>query len=195
MVEARRPDDRSRLAFVDALKALAFQLIVLHHLAFYGPMSDHAYPLAPVLMTWLSQDARMAVQAFLVIAGFLAARSIAPNGALLSNEPFVLMQQRYLKLVTPFLAAVVIGIVCAAIARELMVHDSIPGPPTLPQILAHASRDTELRPGDVLGSGTVGTGCILELTPDAVGGWLKPGDQVTLWVECLGSLHNLVSGR
>lgn len=138
MVEARRPDDRSRLAFVDALKALAFQLIVLHHLAFYGPMSDHAYPLAPVLMTWLSQDARMAVQAFLVIAGFLAARSIAPNGALLSNEPFVLLQQRYLKLVTPFLAAVVIGIVCAAIARELMVHDSIPGPPTLPQILAHA---------------------------------------------------------
>ncbi len=138
MAAARVPDAVSRLAFVDALKALAFQLIVLHHLAFYGPMSDHAYPLAPVLMTWLSQDARMAVQAFLVIAGFLAARSIAPNGALLSNEPFVLLQQRYLKLVTPFLAAVVIGIVCAAIARELMVHDSIPGPPTLPQILAHA---------------------------------------------------------
>ncbi|HEY8506638.1 MAG TPA: fumarylacetoacetate hydrolase family protein, partial [Gemmataceae bacterium] len=31
---------------------------------------------------------------------------------------------------------------------------------TWPQILAHASRDTELRPGDVIGSGTVGTGCI-----------------------------------
>ena len=37
---------------------------------------------------------------------------------------------------------------------------------TWPQILAHASRDTWLRPGDVLGSGTVGTGCILELTPE-----------------------------
>ena len=36
------------------------------------------------------------------------------------------------------------------------------------------------RPGDVLGSGTVGTGCILELTPEAVGGWLKPGDVVEL---------------
>jgi peptidoglycan/LPS O-acetylase OafA/YrhL len=132
------PGVAGRLAFVDALKALAFQLIVLHHLAFYGPMSDHAYALAPVLMTWLSQDARMAVQAFLVIAGFLAARSIAPSGAMLSNEPVVLLQQRYLKLVTPFLAAVLIGIACAAIARELMVHDSIPGRPTLPQILAHA---------------------------------------------------------
>src|SRR5207253_8415962 len=51
---------------------------------------------------------------------------------------------------------------------------------TWPQLIAHASRDTRLRPGDVLGSGTVGTGCILELTPDEVGGWLKPGDVVTL---------------
>ncbi len=46
--------------------------------------------------------------------------------------------------------------------------------------LAHASRDADLRPGDVLRSGTVGTGCILELTPEAVGGWLKPGDVVEL---------------
>ena len=63
---------------------------------------------------------------------------------------------------------------------------------TWPQLLAHASRDTELRPGDVIGSGTVGTGCILELTPEAVGGWLKAGDQVELWVEGLGVLRNPV---
>ncbi len=61
---------------------------------------------------------------------------------------------------------------------------------TWPQLLAHASRDTELRPGDVLGSGTVGTGCILELTPEAVGGWLKPGDVVELTIERLGTLRN-----
>ena len=46
---------------------------------------------------------------------------------------------------------------------------------TWPQLLAHASRDTELRPGDVLGSGTVGTGCILELTPEAVGRLAQAG--------------------
>ena len=63
---------------------------------------------------------------------------------------------------------------------------------TWPQILAHASRDAPLRPGDVLGSGTVGTGCILELTPEAVGGWLKPGDVVELTVERLGTLRNHV---
>jgi fumarylacetoacetate (FAA) hydrolase len=63
---------------------------------------------------------------------------------------------------------------------------------TWPQLLAHASRDATLRPGDVLGSGTVGTGCILELTPEAVGGWLQPGDLVELTVERLGTLRNRV---
>jgi fumarylacetoacetate (FAA) hydrolase len=66
---------------------------------------------------------------------------------------------------------------------------------TWPQLLAHASRDASLRPGDVFGSGTVGTGCILELTPDAVGGWLKPGDIVELTVERLGTLRNRVVAR
>jgi fumarylacetoacetate (FAA) hydrolase len=63
---------------------------------------------------------------------------------------------------------------------------------TWPQLLAHASRDTWLRPGDVIGSGTVGTGCILELTPEAVGGWLQPGDVVELTAERLGTLRNRV---
>jgi fumarylacetoacetate (FAA) hydrolase len=61
-----------------------------------------------------------------------------------------------------------------------------------PQLLAHASRDVQLYPGDVLGSGTVGTGCILELTPEAVGGWLKPGDVVELTIERIGTLRNRV---
>ena len=66
---------------------------------------------------------------------------------------------------------------------------------TWPQLLAHASRDTELRPGDVLGSGTVGTGCILELTPETVGGWLKAGDVVELSIERIGTLRNRVVER
>ena len=66
---------------------------------------------------------------------------------------------------------------------------------TWPQILAHASRDADLRPGDVIGSGTVGTGCILELTPEAVGGWLKPGDVVELTIEGIGTLRTPVVAR
>lgn len=66
---------------------------------------------------------------------------------------------------------------------------------TWPQLLAHASRDTTLLPGDVLGSGTVGSGCILELTPAATGGWLKSGDVVQLEIERLGVLQNYVASR
>ena len=56
-------------------------------------------------------------------------------------------------------------------------------------IVAHAARNTELRPGDVLGSGTVGTGCILE---HGDGRWLQPGDVVELEVEGIGVLRNAV---
>ncbi|MGH9085198.1 MAG: fumarylacetoacetate hydrolase family protein [Acidimicrobiales bacterium] len=66
------------------------------------------------------------------------------------------------------------------------------------ELVAHASRATRLRPGDVLGSGTVGTGCILEL--GLVHGrdrypWLQPGDEVTLTVDGIGSLTNRVAAR
>lgn len=59
------------------------------------------------------------------------------------------------------------------------------------QMISYASRGTTLRPGDVIGSGTVGTGCILEL--ERVHGteafpWLKPGDEVRVSVEQLGAL-------
>jgi fumarylacetoacetate (FAA) hydrolase len=56
-------------------------------------------------------------------------------------------------------------------------------------IVAHASRNTRLLPGDVLGSGTVGTGCILELGD---GRWLQSGDIVELDVEGLGVLRNRI---
>jgi fumarylacetoacetate (FAA) hydrolase len=64
-------------------------------------------------------------------------------------------------------------------------------------LLAHASRGTRLRAGDVVGSGTVGTGCILELSlvhgPEAEP-WLAPGELVELEVEGLGCLANRVGG-
>ena len=61
------------------------------------------------------------------------------------------------------------------------------------EMLAHASRGVTLFPGDVIGSGTVGTGCILELTPDAAGGWLQPGDVLELEIERLGVLRQSVA--
>lgn len=59
------------------------------------------------------------------------------------------------------------------------------------EIIARASDSTELLPGDVIGSGTVGTGCLLELTR-AQGPWLKSGDVVELEAERIGILKNIV---
>ncbi len=57
-------------------------------------------------------------------------------------------------------------------------------------IVVHAARNTRLLPGDVLGSGTVGTGCILE---HGDGRWLQRGDVVELEVEGIGILRNRVA--
>jgi len=64
---------------------------------------------------------------------------------------------------------------------------------TFASMIEWASADVWLRPGDVLGSGRVGTGCILELRPGNTGGWLKPGDEVELEIERLGVLRNKFS--
>ncbi len=66
---------------------------------------------------------------------------------------------------------------------------------TWPKIIAHASRDADLLPGDLLGSGTVGTGCILELGPENTGGWLKPGDRIEMEIERLGTLTTHIIDR
>jgi len=127
----------SRYPLVDALKAIASQLIVLHHLAFYGPMSDYALPLAPDLIPWLYDNARIAVQVFLVIGGFLAAQTLAPDGSLTGKPVVRLIWRRYLKLVLPYLGALLLAIALSAIARNLVDNEAIPEAPTLARFLAH----------------------------------------------------------
>jgi fumarylacetoacetate (FAA) hydrolase len=62
------------------------------------------------------------------------------------------------------------------------------------EIIERASHATMLFPGDVIGSGTVGTGCLLELTKFQ-GPWLKEGDVVELEVERMGILRNTVGKK
>jgi fumarylacetoacetate (FAA) hydrolase len=59
-------------------------------------------------------------------------------------------------------------------------------------IIERAATNTQLVPGDVIGSGTVGTGCILE---HGDGRWLQPGDVVELEVEEIGVLRNVVGSK
>jgi 2-keto-4-pentenoate hydratase/2-oxohepta-3-ene-1,7-dioic acid hydratase in catechol pathway len=55
------------------------------------------------------------------------------------------------------------------------------------EMIAHASRDEELVPGEIFGSGTVGGGSAMEM-----GSFLTHGDRVALTVERLGTLTNTV---
>ena len=58
---------------------------------------------------------------------------------------------------------------------------------TFEQMIAFASKEETLYPGDVLGSGTAGGGCGLELDR-----WVKPGDVIELEIEKIGILKNRV---
>src|SRR5439155_15203515 len=64
------------------------------------------------------------------------------------------------------------------------------------EMIAYASRGTRVEPGDVIGSGTCGTGCMLELS--LVHGHeayprLQPGDEVVLTVDRLGTMRSVIA--
>lgn len=144
------------LGFLDGFKGLAAQLIVLHHLAFYGPMSDHVRPVAPMLIGWLDLYGRMAVQVFLVVGGFLAARSLCPDGvARPRGVPALsgLLVRRYMKLAPPFIAAMLLASCASLLAGVWISHHSISAPTTLGQLAAHA-----LLVHDILGYEAISAG-------------------------------------
>ena len=62
---------------------------------------------------------------------------------------------------------------------------------TFAQMISHASSDCTLYPNEFIGSGTVGTGCLLELGLP----YLQPGQIVELEVERLGTLRNTIGPR
>ncbi len=122
---------------VDAIKAIASQLIVWHHLAFYGPMSDVVYPRASGIIHWLYSEARIAVQAFLVVGGFLAYRSLSLK--IESGQAGVpaLIWQRYRRLARPYVIALAAALAAGLAARAWMDHPAVPHVPTVKQIFAN----------------------------------------------------------
>ena len=63
------------------------------------------------------------------------------------------------------------------------------------QMLERASTDVHVRAGEILGSGTVGTGCLLEVKNQTLGRWLEPGDLVTVAIEGIGELQTPIVAR
>jgi peptidoglycan/LPS O-acetylase OafA/YrhL len=127
----------THIGILDLIKAVACNLIVLHHLAFYGPMADQARTLAPQLFRWLDDEARIAVHAFLAMGGFLAAKSLSQVGALAPGL-LPVMLRRFARLAPPFMVAMILSVAASALASVWMTHDSISAPPSAGQLLAHA---------------------------------------------------------
>ncbi len=130
--------EADRIPLIDTVKAVAAQLIVLHHLAWFGPMSDVAAGGSALLagwQAWLAEYGRYAVAAFLAVGGFLAAQSLSPQGLL--RPPGQMILQRYRRLVGPYAVALLLAMACAALARQWMTHDSIGAPPDFWQFIAH----------------------------------------------------------
>jgi peptidoglycan/LPS O-acetylase OafA/YrhL len=121
-----------RSLFIDGLKVLASQLIVLHHIVLYAPMAD-VLSVWPTLRDFLAGEARYMVQVFLVIGGYLAAQSLPRQRASLGR----LLWARYLRLV-PMLAVALLAVLAAsALLPPGRWPDWVTPWPSVAQFLAH----------------------------------------------------------
>ena len=126
-----------RQSGVDALKVLASQVIVLHHLCSYGPLADAVAEALPGLVDWFYGYGRMAVQVFLVLGGYLAVQSLMrATGGTAANLGYALVL-RYLRLVPPFAVAMALAVLAAQVARPWLSADLLEPAPRASQYVAH----------------------------------------------------------
>lgn len=128
-----------RNSTIDLLKALASQIIVLHHLLLYTPMSPMLQAEWPTLLGLVADEGRYVVQLFLVIGGFLAAQSMF--GLLEKNKNIAvwpLFKKRFMRLAKPFWVALFAAVLLGWLGSQIAMHDEISGLPGLGQVLAHA---------------------------------------------------------
>ena len=153
MAESGAPRTAGRTWLLDVLKAVGCVLIVLHHLAFYGPMSDVVMQVWPGLMEWLYDRARLAVQVFLVCGGFLTAASLSKLQNLDVRSSLTLLWKRYLRLVMPLLAALSAVVVVSEIIRPQFDHSSLSALPTWGQAWAHVALSQHVLNMEALSAG------------------------------------------
>jgi len=128
----------SRLPLIDAMKGVGCVLIILHHLAFYGTMANVVAQAAPLAIDWLFDYARLAVQMFFVLAGYLVAARLAPDTKASQPKALPLIWRRYKRLITPFLFAVALATLITALVRPWFEHPSLSEAPSIWQIVSHA---------------------------------------------------------
>ncbi len=126
-----------RSAFLDNIKGIACLLILFHHLAFYGPMSDVANTVIPNIIDFLLYYARLAVAVFFCVGGFLTGLKLSEPNFFAKHSVQQVIWQKYLRLVIPYLGAIALAIAASFVASRLMEHHSISAMPDVPQLLSH----------------------------------------------------------
>ena len=135
---------------VDVLKVVAAQFIVWHHFSAYGPMADTMTLMWPQLMEWLYRYARLAVQVFLVVGGYLAAQSVMHKSI---QHPLINIAKRYLRLAPFYVFALALISVAVAVSRDTIHASWLPSEPTVRQFLAHGFLAHDLLGFEALSSG------------------------------------------
>jgi len=125
-----------RLPAVDGLRCAGALLIVLHHLALYGPMARALATDFPWISDELASYGRFAVYVFLVVAGFMAALSLEDRVAK-AELPAAGLILRYLRLAMPLGAALLLAVLCAEVARHWSAEAYLPPAPSAVQVMAH----------------------------------------------------------
>ena len=143
----------ARLPLLDAMKGLGCMAIVLHHLAFYGPMSDVVHKAAPDTINFLFNYARLAVQMFFVLGGYLVAAQFSPIGEATSPAVGKQVWKRYRRLATPLVFAVALAALITALVRPWFDHPSLSAAPSLFQFLLHALLLQDLAAVEALSAG------------------------------------------
>ena len=137
------PSAGGRWFILDVFKAIGCLVIVWHHLSVYSPMFDRVMLLAPVQLAALYNHGQLAVQAFLVVSGFLTAshflRTLPVNvqGLPAHFSLLRLLWVRFLRLAIPLMAALALTVCVTALVRPWYPHSSLSGLPTLWGMAVH----------------------------------------------------------
>ena len=127
--------ERSEL--IDLLKVCACILIVWHHLALYSPMAAVASEWFPSTENFLLAHGLLAVQVFLVLGGYLNAKSLS---RVLSDDSLHATSRiwaRYKRLAIPLFVALSFAVLVTELIRPFFDHNSLSAAPTPLQVFAH----------------------------------------------------------
>jgi peptidoglycan/LPS O-acetylase OafA/YrhL len=113
-------------------------------------MSETMRLVWPQLVEWLYHDARMAVQVFLVVGGYLAAQSVMNKPV---QQPLQNIVKRYLRLAPFYMLALALISVAVAVSRDTLHAAWLPSEPSFWQLLTHALLLHDLLGFEALSSG------------------------------------------